>query len=148
MRVERKKAARDYPRDGIKKGEYYYTWTPFRQRPRRSLTPPRRSQLTSSEGRAALYDAYDDLTLDPADPAGSIRDLGEAVRAAGELFQELFDDLNEGLRAGPVGQRLEESASACEAAADELAAIADEVERGELSPDEVVAAARNTEPGT
>lgn len=54
-----KKARKDYPQFGIKKGDAYYWWA-FRFGPTiKSKTYPKRSQLTQSSFLSQLYDLQD-----------------------------------------------------------------------------------------
>src|SRR6266446_4284886 len=59
-----KKAQKDHPDVGIKKGESYYWWAmktgPRSGITRKSKTPPKRSQLTSSDYFSRLWDLQDD----------------------------------------------------------------------------------------
>jgi len=56
-----KKARKDYPEAGIKKGESYYWWKPRYGGIRRSKTYPSRQQLTQSEFLCRVYDIEDEL---------------------------------------------------------------------------------------
>jgi len=61
-KVHKKKANKDYPEYGIKKGDTYYMWTLYKQRPRKSLTYPKASQLTASAFLSSIYDLNDQLS--------------------------------------------------------------------------------------
>lgn len=121
-RVHKRKAAKDYPDNGIAKGDTYY-YTKMKAGPRssrvlRSKTPFRRSQLTGSEYLGTLYDIEDDQAkLDSLDDAS---DIAERYRTLGEETQEKFDNMPDGLQEGDTGQMLQERADACEAAATEI----------------------------
>jgi len=58
-KVHKVKARKDYPQFGIKKGDEHYTWSvmygPRNSRTFRQLTPPKPSQLTSSEFLIEYY---------------------------------------------------------------------------------------------
>jgi len=56
-----KKARKDYPDAGIKKGESYYWWKFRYGGIRRSKTPPTRQQLTQSEFLQQVYDIEDSI---------------------------------------------------------------------------------------
>jgi len=58
-----KKARKDYPEDGIKKGESYYWWKPRYGGIRRSKTYPSRQELTQSEFLCRVYDIEDELSV-------------------------------------------------------------------------------------
>jgi len=93
-RVNVQKANKNYPSEGIKKGETYYKWK-FRYGPLvRSAIKPRRSQLTQSEFLGWLYDTqdgWDGRFLGCADQD----DLDSAVEEAVSEIQEQIDELEE-----------------------------------------------------
>lgn len=132
MRVHTKKAAKDYPEAGIKKGDTYYTWAFFRQRAIKSKTYPKRSQLTQDEGKATAYDAFDSFSvtaeMSAEDVAAAIRDVANSLNDAANSFQEKFDNILEGLQEGEVAQNIDANREACESAASELESLADNVE--------------------
>lgn len=129
-RVSTQKARKDYPDQGIVKGDTYYKWT-LRPGGRyskgvlyRSARLPRPSQLTSNAFRSPLYslqEQVDDLTTENAhtDREGIV----EEIRALGEDQREKFDNMPEGLQQGDTGQLLEGRADACGEWADELEGI-------------------------
>lgn len=144
-RVEKRKAAKDYPAQGIKKGdEYYYTKLRLQRGGivKRSLTPFKPSQLTNSpfkSGWLAAQEAWGDSAKQPED----MRAAAEAIREIGEECREGFDNMPEGLQQGETGQMLECRADEAERIADELESLADEYEgleepeeptRGRLRP--------------
>ncbi len=64
------RAKKDYPDDGIKKGQLYFAWAMWDKSDFRSLKPPRPSKLTTSEkirpariAREILEDILDDVYL-------------------------------------------------------------------------------------
>lgn len=128
MRVQTKLARKDYPQDGIKKGDTYYKWTPYRQKPRCSKTMPSRSQLTSNDALAQTYDAFDTFAYTDA---SSVSSLAATVREAAEMEQEKFDNLPEGFQQGENGQAIEERANALNEAADALDELASTIEEEE-----------------
>ena len=112
-----KKARKDYPEDGIKKGDTYYWWQ-FRFGPKmRSKTYPKRSQLTQSDFYIWLYDLEDsidalvpDKTLEDevANIISEIDDMRDELQSrldvipeqlqdsgSGEILQERIDALDE-----------------------------------------------------
>lgn len=125
-RVKTRVASKDYPSEGIKKGDTYYTWTLYRQPKRRSLTYPKRSLLTSSAPLATFYDAFDDLPAEPT--ANDVRDVAEALGDARDEFQEQYDNLPDSFQQGERGQNIESAISAIEDAIASLESLADEVE--------------------
>lgn len=124
-----KTAAKDYPEQGIKKGDRYWYVALKLQRGgivKRSLKPFKRSQLTTSEYFQQLYD-WEDSKAEIAD-MDDAQQFADDIRALGEEQQEKFDNMPEGLQQGDTGQMLEARANACEAAADEIEEIISEWE--------------------
>ena len=79
-----KKARKDYPEDGIKKGESYYWWKPRYGGIRRSKTYPSRQELTQSEFLCRVYDIEDELSSIEIDIEGKNKE---------EIEQEIRDTL-------------------------------------------------------
>lgn len=131
MRVHTKKAAKDYPEHGIKKGETYFTWAFFRQRAQKSKTYPTRSQLTQDEAKQKAYDAFDGFSLtaemSAEDVSGAIQSIADELNEAASLFEEKFENIPEGLQQGDVGQNIEANKEACESSASELETIVSDV---------------------
>lgn len=128
-----KAARKDYPEQGIKKGEPYYWWK-FAYGPKcYSKTPPRGSQLTQSEFMQTmlgheetvsdLLDAFDADTL-----ADDIRAIADEIESFGDEQTDKFDNMPESLQSGSTGELLTERADACSTIADELRTFADEIE--------------------
>ena len=124
-RIKHVKAAKDYPAQGIAKGDmYYYTKIktgPYSSRVMRSKTPFKRSQLTSSDYLSQLYDWEDSKA-----EIGSMEDaqqFADDIRQLGEEQQEKLDGMPEGLQQGSTGEMLTERAEACENAANEIEEI-------------------------
>lgn len=152
-RVQKRVAAKDYPNSGIKKGDtYYYTKLKLQRGgiEKRSLKPFKPSELTTSPfkgGWLSAQEAWDESSKD----AEAIRGAAEAIRDLGNEAQGSFDNMPEGLQQGDTGQRLEERATACESAADQLDQLADELEAleepveplGDLEEDEENESARS-----
>lgn len=129
-RVHQRKARKDYPAQGIKAGDMYFTWKTrmtvgksYVGRVHRSLTQPVLSQLTSSAWRIGL-DAVSQSVAAAEDPDG-LRAAAEELRELGNEQREKFDNMPEGLQQGDTGQTLEQQAADCESAADEIEAAAD-----------------------
>jgi len=130
-RVHHRKARKDYPDNGIVKGDMYYTCRrktgPWSSVTLRSLTPFKASQLTGSAFKSAWFGAEEGW-----DASGKseqdITDVAEAIRAAGEEAGESLDNMPESLQQGDTGQMLEERASQCEDTAGDLDSLASEYE--------------------
>lgn len=138
-KVHKRVARKDYPAFGIVKGQEHYHWViktgPRSSREYRQLTPPRRSQLTSSEYFSRLWDLFDNFQGNTPD---DIKQLAEDLRELGQEQQEKFDNMPDGLQQGDVGQMLEERASNCESSADEIDNIAEELEQAQNDYEEAL----------
>lgn len=126
-RVHAVRANKDYPAQGIKKGETYYKWTTrtvvgkrYIGTTHRSKVRPTRAQLTSSEFLSRLYELEDGLgdrfSMDAfrgsenwMDDFSAERDslIGEIEELRDET-QEKLDNMPEGLQQGDTGQLLQE----------------------------------------
>ena len=126
MRVKTRVAAKDYPAQGIKKGDTYYSWSHYRGPKIRSLTPPKRSQLTQDDGKAQVYDAFDSLPAEPT--ADDVRDVASACEEASGTFSEKLENLPENFQQSETGERLQNNTDSCESAADDLKDLAGEIE--------------------
>lgn len=129
-RVHHVKAAKDYPAQGITKGEQYYTWKiklAYGGITYRSKTYPRPSQLTRSSFLGAIGDLQHD-GFDGIEDADGLRAIAEQLREIGGEEQEKFDNMPDGLQQGPTGELLEERAQGCESWADDIDTTADELE--------------------
>lgn len=128
-KVHKRVARKDYPKFGIVKGQSHYQWTlktgPRSSQEFRQASPPRRSQLTSSEYLGTLYGLCD--RIEEAEDADALRDLAQELRELGEEQDAKFENMPEGLQQGDTGQTLESRASACSEAADEIESAADEL---------------------
>lgn len=134
-----KKARKAIPSAGIKRGEGYYWWK-FRFGGKRvSKTPPRRSQLTQSSKKAALFDAEDSLSEAISNvQAGKwgLSDLKDAIETAAESVREVAEEYREsasnmeGAFTGGSSKidELNERADEVESTADELDQVAQGME--------------------
>ncbi len=120
-----KKARKDYPKEGIKKGDSYYWWSFRFGGTHRSKTAPKRSQLTQSNFLSQLYDIEDELNDLSADDGlpDTIADLSQRLRALASECEDALSNMPEGLQQGDTGQLLQERADACNSAADELEGV-------------------------
>jgi hypothetical protein len=129
-RPEKRKARKDYPNEGIKAGdEYWYVKLKLQRggKVMRSLKPFKDSQLTTSPFKSGWYsmqEAWEESDKD----AEAIREAAGAIRDLGEEAQGSFDNMPEGLQQGDTGQTLENRATTCSEAADQLDTLADELE--------------------
>lgn len=121
-KVEHRKARKDYPQNGIAKGEMYY-YTKIKTGPRssrelRSKTPFRRSQLTSSEFLSQVYDIEDRLAV--VSDLEDAQDIAADLEALASETREKFEAMPEGLQQGDTGQMIEQRAGACDTAAEAI----------------------------
>lgn len=128
-KVTKRVAAKDYPHNGISKGDEYYYWAIKLQRGglvRRSKTYPKRSQLTMSDFLGPAYD-LDDAIADCTSP-DDLRALADDVRTLGGEQQDKLDNMPEGLQQGSTGEMIQERVDNCESWADEIEAASDALE--------------------
>lgn len=130
-RVHEKTAAKDYPAEGIKKGDRYFTWKTrvtvgksYVGRVHRSLTRP--TSTTQSAFLSSLAEIQ--AAFPGVEDADGLRAIAEQVRELGQEEREKFDNMPEGLQQGDTGQLLEERADGCDAWADEIESAADALE--------------------
>lgn len=134
-----KKARKAIKSAGIKKGEPYYWWK-FRFGGKRvSKTPPRRSQLTQSSKKAALFDAEDSVSeaiVNVQQGKWSLSDLrceletaAESVREVAEEYRESASNMESAFPNGsPKIDELNERADEVEGMADELDQVVQGIE--------------------
>jgi uncharacterized protein YicC (UPF0701 family) len=128
-RVHQRKAAKDYPSDGIAKGETYYTWSIKLQRGglvKRSKTYPKPQQLTTSEYRIAVLDLID--RINDAEDIDALRSVADDIRELANEQQEKLDNMPEGLQQGATGELIQERQQECESWADDVDAACDQLE--------------------
>lgn len=124
-----KKAQKDHPEGGIKKGESYYWWAFMvggRGGPKHySKTQPKASQLTQSEFLGAMSDIEDEIGALSADDSleSSVTEIAERIRELGSEQEGKKDNLPEGLQDGPTGELLQQRSDRCGEIADELEGI-------------------------
>lgn len=130
-RVHFRKAAKDYPRNGIKKGDSYY-YAKIKTGPRssrviRSITPIKRWELTSSDFYSQLW-PIEDERFDGVCGPDDLREIAEDLRNLGSEQQDKYDNMPEGLQQGDTGQMVEARATGCEEWADAIDQAADELD--------------------
>lgn len=121
-----KKARKDHPRGGIKKGESYFWWK-FRFGGKcYSRTMPRPSQLTQSDKLSRVYAAQETVedalrdSVMPDDWRSACEEAANEVREVGEEYQESCDNIRDNIPESPTADECEEKAEACQNLADEL----------------------------
>lgn len=138
-RVHSQKAAKDYPNEGIRKGDVYYKWS-LRPGGRgrgmlyRSKEYPKPWQLTSSPFLQQQYQI--EHAIGEVDSAEDAKELVEQIRELGEEAQGSLDNMPESLQYSPTGELLEERANACEEWASELESAIDDYENVDEEEDE------------
>ena len=138
-RVHKRKAQKDYPNEGIARGDVYYTWKFRRSGVQRSLTPPLPEQLTQSEYAQEWIPLNREVSKFEGS-ADELHELAERARTLGEEQRDKQGNMPDSLQAGPTGELLEERANECEELADELDEIAQRLEEtDENDEDEVLA---------
>ena len=122
---EYRKARKDYPANGIAKGDQYWyvqiKTGPRSSRVMRQKEPFKRSQLTGSEYLSTLYDWED--SLGALDSMENAQMLADEIRELGEEQTAKKENMPDHLQDGEVGQQLEARATACEAAAEAIESV-------------------------
>jgi len=138
-KVEKVRAARDYPQFGILRGEEHYVWSLYRQRPQRSKVYPKPSQLTSSEFLQTAYqieEMIEESECETAEDVAALRDtMVEQINELESEQQEKFDNMPEGLQQGDTGQLLQERIDSLQTWATELGCVDIETEDPGNTPD-------------
>lgn len=135
-RVKSQKAKKDYPEQGIQKGDTYYKWSFRYGGTHKSKTYPRPSQLTQSKYStvyAALESVQDMLSQDGM----TIEDVVCAAGAAADEIREVASEYEEAdeQMGGHQGAN-SERAQACEECADELESAVSEFDGIHIGPDD------------
>jgi hypothetical protein len=109
-----KSARKDYPNQGITKGESYYHWSFMsggKGGPKiRSKRKPRPSQLTQSEFWSQVLswqESADDKTPELSDIESEIGELKSDIEALRDEQLEKHDNLPPGLQDGPSGELIQ-----------------------------------------
>ena len=127
-RVTTQKARKDYPPQGIKKGEVYYKWSFRFGGSYKSKTNPRPSQLTQGKmsGVLAAMEELEDFEIDGDTETGDISSaLSDAASQIAEVAEE-YRESGSGMEDG-FGHATERS-DALQEFADELESFAQDVE--------------------
>jgi len=132
-RVNTQVAAKDYPDQGIKKGDTYYSWKFRFGGAYKSKTMPRPSQLTQSKlsGAYAAQEALEDAIGEAScidDITSAIESCVSDINDVAQEYRDSKENMPEGLQEGPTGQECEEKADALEEYASELESAKDEIE--------------------
>ncbi len=137
------KARKDYPEQGIKKGDTYYWWQFRFGGLHRSKTPPKRSQLTQSSFMSQLYELEDELSnrfngLETSDDIqGEIDNLVSDLDNLIDETQGSLDNMPQQLQDGDTGQMLQERIDGLESWKSDLESIDTDIDE-ELSAEEKV----------
>jgi hypothetical protein len=144
-RVKAKVAAKDYPDQGIRKGDTYYTWSFYRGAVQRSAKLPRGSQLTQREDHGCILQAQEGLEdvtnkigwkFENRDELASvIRDAVSALSEGRDAAQEKLDNMPENFQQAEQGSELESLIADCESTEQELEDLADGLENYETEED-------------
>lgn len=124
-----KKARKDYPNYGIKKGETYYHWS-FNYGPTvKSKIYPKQSQLTQSDFLQQVYalqERLEEISTDSSNLENARcerDDIVSELRSLAEECEERRNNMPESLQDAPSGQTLESRVDSCNEMADELESI-------------------------
>jgi hypothetical protein len=105
-KVNTQRAGKDYPDEGIKKGDTYYSWQFYTGPVHRSATYPKPSQLTGSEKKAAALRAYEDLqaavaaATTPEDVKSALEQASADAQDAIDMYEESISNLEEAFPGG------------------------------------------------
>lgn len=139
-RQKQQVARKDYPDQGIKKGDTYWFASVKTGRGGitiRSLTRIPESRLTTSTFKSAWFSVQEEWESSDK-MADDIRTASEALAGLEEETRGSFGNMPERLQEGETGQMLNARAEACENAVSELDRLADELEGLDDLPDEPV----------
>lgn len=121
------KAAKDYPEQGIKKGDMYYWWK-FRFGAKHfSKSPPRPSQLTQSPFLGPLYDIQEKIanfTAETMTEVESFRDdVASEIRELASQCEDNLSNMPDGLQQGTTGELLQTRTDECNTWADDIESV-------------------------
>lgn len=108
-----KKAMKDYPEIGVKKGESYYWWQHFRQHKQMSKERPPQSRTAGSEYARSVFALVEELETWQGEWTESDRDeLVGSLEEIRDQEQDKYDNMPEGLQQGDTGMLLEDRVAA------------------------------------
>lgn len=128
-KVNHVKARKDYPEQGIAKGEMCYVWSLKTGRggtTYRSKHRPRPSQLTTSGFLQTFYgiqEAFEYESPGFSELESSVEDVKGQLEELRDETQGNLDNMPEGLQGGPTGQLLQERIDALESIIGDLESI-------------------------
>lgn len=132
MRVYTKKAGKDYPELGIKRGDTYYEWCHYRQKPTKSATYPKESQLTADEDMAEAMRQFEALEPGGEYDASDVREIISSLEDCVSSLEERLSNVPEGLQdSSPLNEKIEnlnETISSLEDLANRLESAEDDDE--------------------
>jgi len=138
-----KKARKDYPQAGIKKGESYWWWQFAFSARSLSKTEPTRSQLTQSSFLSQLYALEDGIDWDVFETFAGLQDERDTLIAEIDNLrdeaQDSLDNMPEHLQdTSSSGELLTERIEMLEQWRDELENVDCEFDDGDMDKDEAV----------
>jgi len=133
-RVLEQKAGKDYPDQGIKKGDTYYKWSFRYGGTHKSLKRPRPSQLT--QGKAGtIYGCLENIEDLVADDQCTLTDLVDCLTESADEVRTMGEEYNEADEAMGGHQGVNsERAEACEELAERMQEIAEEFSEVSCGP--------------
>lgn len=137
-RPVQRKANKDYPDHGIKKGDQYW-YVKIKTGPRSSRVMRQKEKFKPRQlFLSSLYEWQEQQgSLDSMENAQA---LADAIRELGEEQTSKKDGMPEGLQQGDTGQLLDTRAEACEAAASEIESIISDWESAKEEHEDAVEA--------
>lgn len=129
-------ARKDYPEQGIKKGDTYWWWK-FRFGGKHfSKTPPKQSALTQSEFWSQMYEIQEEIEGLSADAVedlqSQVQDIAQRIRDLGEECDSKRSNMPDSLQESDSGTLLQERYDECNSMADELESVDMEVDESEV----------------
>lgn len=135
-KIHRRMAKKDHPGTNIKAGDLYYAWKAgWKAKEQKSLTPPRRSQLTANPTNQVVYDMWDIDFCDKNLEAETLKDCANTLRELADEEQEKYDNLPEGLQGGERGEYFVRRVDSLYQAVDTLEGLIEELEAEDLAED-------------
>lgn len=121
-----KKARKNYPQFGIKKGDSYFSWKFRYGGERKSLTRPKQSQLTQSPFLSEAYSIQEEiaeLTLEQIKEGFDVSEYVDRIRELGSNAEDSLSNMPDQLQQAPTGELLQNRADAMEEWASELEGV-------------------------